>query len=146
MSGILVGIDGSGHSTRALEWAAREAAARKAPLTVLTVYQLMAGYTGYAVGYAGDEQLAEQVRKEAQVQVDKVLAQLDAQSRPTSVTVRGVAGLPADELLSASAGADLIVVGSRGAGGFKRLLLGSVASQVTHHARVPVVIIPADNS
>jgi nucleotide-binding universal stress UspA family protein len=46
-----------------------------------------------------------------------------------------------NELLTASAGADMIVVGSRGAGGFRRLLLGSVASQVTHHAHVPVVII-----
>src|ERR1700761_6031878 len=54
MSGILVGIDGSGHSARALEWAAREAAVRKAPLTVLTVQPVLAGYTGYAVAYVGD--------------------------------------------------------------------------------------------
>jgi nucleotide-binding universal stress UspA family protein len=144
MSGILVGVDGSGHSTRALEWAAREAAIRKVPLTVLTVYQVMAGYTGFAVGYVGDGELAEQARQQAKEQLDKVLAGLDETSRPANVTVRGTAGLPADELLTASAGADMIVVGSRGAGGFRRLLLGSVASQVTHHAHVPVVIIPAE--
>jgi nucleotide-binding universal stress UspA family protein len=146
MSGILVGIDGSGHSTRALEWAAREAAVRKVPLTVLTVYQTAVGYGGHAVGYVGDEVLAEQARQAAEEQADKVLAELDEASRPAAVTVRGVAGLAADELLGASAGADMIVVGSRGAGGFRKLLLGSVASQVTHHAHVPVVIIPAEKN
>jgi nucleotide-binding universal stress UspA family protein len=144
MSGILVGMDGSGHSTLALDWAAREAAIRKVPLTVLTVYQIMISYSGYAVGNVGDQDLAEKARQAAQDQVDKVLAELDEASRPASVTVRGVAGLPADELLSSAAGADMIVLGSRGAGGFRKLLLGSVASQVTHHAHVPVVIIPAE--
>ena len=59
--------------------------------------------------------------------------------------MRAVTGVPAEELLSAAADADMIVVGSRGAGGFKRLLLGSVATQVTHHAGCPVVVIPDEN-
>ena len=153
MRGILVGIDGSGHSAKALEWAAREAAVRKAPLTVLTVHQIIAGYVPPGVGYpvyavpqAGDPELAELAQQEAQREVDKVIGQLDEVSRPASVTVRGVSGLPADELLNAGAEADMIVVGSRGRGGFRRLLLGSVASQVTQHAHVPVVVIPAENS
>ncbi len=146
MSGILVGIDGSNHSTRALEWAAHEASVRAVPLTVLTVQQLTAGYTGYALAYMSDPEMTEQARKEAQQQVDKVLDQLTEASRPPSVTVRAVVGLPADELLSAGAAADMIVVGSRGAGGFRRLLLGSVASQVAHHAHVPVVVVPAEAS
>jgi nucleotide-binding universal stress UspA family protein len=141
MSGILVGVDGSGHSAKALEWAAREAAARKASLTVLAVHPAMAGCTGRSAGYAGDRELAEGARLLAQEQLDKVLAGLDEASIPALVTVRAVTGLPADELLTASVGADMIVVGSGGAGGSGRLLLGSVASQVTHHARVPVVII-----
>jgi nucleotide-binding universal stress UspA family protein len=66
-------------------------------------------------------------------------------SRPSSVTVRGVSGLPAEAILDAAKDADMIVVGSRGAGGFSRLLMGSVSSQVAHHAHVPVLIIaPAD--
>jgi nucleotide-binding universal stress UspA family protein len=146
MSGILVGVDGSGHSDKALEWAAGEAAARQAPLTVLAVHPSMAGYTGHSAGYPGDQELAEKARLLAQEQVDKVLAELDEASRPASVTVRAVAGLPAEELLAASAGADMIVVGSRGSGGFGKLLLGSVASQVTHLAHVPVVIIRAEKS
>jgi nucleotide-binding universal stress UspA family protein len=145
MSGILVGIDGSGHSGKALEWAAREAALRNVPLTVLTVCQNVIGYTGYAYGYVSDEELADQARQGAQVQADKVLGQLDEASRPASVTVRAVAGLPADRLLNAARDADMIVLGSRGAGGFRTLLLGSVAQQVTQHAHVPVVVIPAES-
>ncbi|MFZ0753664.1 MAG: universal stress protein, partial [Trebonia sp.] len=66
--------------------------------------------------------------------------------RPPAVTVLAVPGLPAETILDVAKDADMIVVGSRGAGGFKKLLLGSVASQVTRHARIPVVVIPAENS
>ena len=55
-------------------------------------------------------------------------------------------GLPAEELLAAAEGADLLVVGARGAGEYKRLLLGSVSTHVIHHAHCPVVVIPADKA
>ena len=58
------------------------------------------------------------------------------------VTVSVSVGDPAEELVKASRDADMLVVGSRGSGGFARLLMGSVSSQVTHHAACPVVIIP----
>ena len=58
------------------------------------------------------------------------------------VNVRVVTGDPAEELVKASRDADLLVVGSRGSGGFISLLMGSVSSQVSHHAACPVVIIP----
>jgi len=64
--------------------------------------------------------------------------------RPTEVTVRAVHGLPAEELLRAADDAEMLVMGSRGVGGFTRLLMGSVSSQVAQHAHCPVVIIPAD--
>jgi nucleotide-binding universal stress UspA family protein len=146
MNGILVGIDGSTHSGTALEWAAREAAVRRVPLTVLTVQQAIAGYTGYAVAYGGEGKLTEQARAAAQEQTDKVIAQLDETSRPPTVTVTAVYGLPAEALLSAGEDADMIVVGSRGAGGFRQLLLGAVSAQVVHHAPVPVVVIPDEKS
>jgi nucleotide-binding universal stress UspA family protein len=142
MSGILVGVDGSSHSSQALEWAAREAAARNVPLTVLTVHQDVVGYSGYAFAYEDEGELAEQARLVAQEQTDKVLAQLGDAARPSSVIVRGATGLTADVLLRAAADADLLVVGSRGAGGFSRLLLGSVALTVTRRARCPVVVVP----
>ena len=146
MPGIIVGVDGSHHSRRALQWAISEAATRHVPLTVLTVHQAIAGYWGGPVPEPDEPALLEQARKEVQKETDDVLDELGAGSRPPSVTVRAVTGPPAQELLAASEHADLLVVGARGAGGFKRLLLGSVSTHVTHHAPCPVVIIPADKA
>ena len=137
MPGIIVGIDGSVYSRRALEWAISEAAIRRTPLTVLTVHQAIAGY------WAQKVDLAEHASKAAQEEADSVLDKLGAGSRPPSVSVQAVVGLPAEEILSAAQDADMIVVGSRGAGGYKKLLMGSVSVQVTHHAHCPVVVIPA---
>jgi len=144
MTGIVVGVDGSGHSERALEWATREAALRRVPLTVITVHQPVVGYLGSTVSYSEDHALSGQVRKAAREQTDKVLDRL-GENTPPQVTVDAVAGSPAEELLGAAENADLLVVGSRGAGGFARLVMGSVSSQVAHHAHCPVVVIPAGN-
>jgi nucleotide-binding universal stress UspA family protein len=146
MPGIIVGFDGSDQSRRALEWAIGEAAARRAPLTVVTVNQAVAGCWGTPVAYPGDEDLTSQAREAAQKETDSALEQAGSGSRPPSVTVQAVTGLPAEALLQAAADADMLVVGSRGAGGFRRLLLGSVSTQVTHHARCPVVVIPDENT
>ncbi|HEX4094231.1 MAG TPA: universal stress protein [Trebonia sp.] len=147
MPGIIVGIDGSDHSLRALEWAIGEAAVRQTPLTVVTVVQQPApGYWGYHVPYLGDEDVVDQARKMARVETDRALDKAGAGSRPASVAVQAVTGFPGEALLLAAEGADLLVVGSRGVGGFKRLLLGSVGVQVTHHAHCPVVVIPAEGS
>lgn len=146
MSGIVVGIDGSAHSRRALEWAVNEATIRHTPLTVITVNQAVAGYWGGPVPYPGDPDLAKRAREAAEEETESVLekAEADSRPRPPSVIVEAVTGMPAEELLKAAADADMIVVGSRGAGGFRRLLMGSVSTQVTHHAHCPVVVIPAD--
>jgi nucleotide-binding universal stress UspA family protein len=141
MSGIIVGVDGSGHSQRALEWAMKEAAIRHTSLTVLTVHEAVRGYSGPAV-YPDDPARTEQAQKSAQAEADEVLAGLDG-PRPDSVTVRAVHGFPVQELVKAGKDADMIVLGSRGAGGFTRLLLGSTAGHVAQHAHCPVLIIPA---
>jgi nucleotide-binding universal stress UspA family protein len=147
MPGIIVGIDGSAHSHRALEWAISEATARHAALTVLTVEQVYTGFWGPAGHpFVRDASFVEQAAKEAQVETDHALAILGAGIGPQSVAVRAVTGLPAEEILKAARDADMIVVGSRGAGGFRKLLMGSVSEQVTHHAHCPVVVIPDERT
>jgi nucleotide-binding universal stress UspA family protein len=141
MSGIIVGVDGSGHSQRALEWAMNEAAVRRLPLSVLTVHPAVVGYFGGAVTTPQDLELTEQTRTAVKAEADRVLAALDG-PHPESVTVKAVHGLPVKELVEASKEADMVVLGSRGVGGFTRMLLGSTAGQVVQHAHCPVTIIP----
>jgi nucleotide-binding universal stress UspA family protein len=141
MAGIVVGVDGSGHSRKALERAAAEAVAHSAPLTVLTIHQAVRDVYGSASHYQDDAALTDKAREAAQAETDQVLAGLG--SRPASVTVTAVHGLPADELIKASQGADMIVLARRGQGGFARLTMGSVTSQVAHHAQCPVLIVPS---
>lgn len=143
MPGIVVGVDGSTGSARALSWAAREAVLRHAQLTVLTVHPtLISQWTSNPVTFPGDSAAEETARQAAQEATLKVTGELgDAQ--PAGVTVTAISGSPAAELIRASRDADLVVVGSRGGGGFAALLVGSVSSQVVHHAACPVVVIPA---
>jgi len=141
MPGIVVGVDGSGHSRKALETAAAEAAAHGLPLTVLVIHQAVRDVYGSASHYGDDAALTEKAKEAAQADTDQVLAA--AGSQPPSVTVTAVHGLPVDELVKASEGADMIVLGRRGMGGFVRLLMGSVSSQVAQHALCPVLIVPS---
>jgi nucleotide-binding universal stress UspA family protein len=141
MPGIIVGVDGSDNSKSALEWAMREAALRNAPLTVLTVHEVIASYwTAAPVTYPQDEPLREKARQAAEETVARVATQI-GESGPESVTVRAVNGFPAQELIDESEGSDLLVVGSRGGGGFARLTLGSISSKVVSHAHCPVVVV-----
>ena len=144
MSGIVVGVDGSGHSQRALALAMREAAIRRVPLTVLTVHEAIRGYYSRMVTYSDDPDRTEELRTMVQAETDKVLAELDG-PHPDSVTVKAVHGYPVEELIKAGQDADMIVLGSRGAGGFTRLMMGSVSSQVVLHAHCPVLIVPPED-
>jgi nucleotide-binding universal stress UspA family protein len=144
MSGIIVGIDGSTNSERALEWAVQEAAIRQVPLKVITVFRRAISHWGAgAITDPQDDAVLIQAREAAQAATDKALARA-GEARPKSVTVEAFGGVPAEELINASKDADMIVVGSRGAGGFARLHLGSVSSQLASHANCPIVIIPAE--
>jgi nucleotide-binding universal stress UspA family protein len=144
MPGITVGLDGSAHSERTLAWAVAEAAARKAPLTVLAVHTVAANHwTGHPILYPGDRPELEQMRLAVQEMTQKAVDQAGAPG-PASVTVRAISGLPAMELINASNDSDLIVVGARGGGGFAKLRLGSVSNQVVNHAHCPVAVIHGD--
>jgi nucleotide-binding universal stress UspA family protein len=145
MPGIIVGVDGSAHSRRALEWAMKEAAVRETPLTVMTVHALIRGYfSGGMVEFPNDHALAEKAGQVVQAEVDSAANDLGG-SAPASVTVRVASGSVVEELVNAAKNADMLVVGSRGAGGFSRLMMGSVSSMVTQHATCPVVVIPASD-
>lgn len=143
MSGIVVGIDGSHNASHALEWAMKEAAIRKAPLTVVTVNSVPASYwSGAPVELPGDQEKVAEIRKSAEAAVAETAEELGT-DRPESVTVTAISGFPARTLIDVSSGADLLVVGNRGGGGFGSLVLGSVCNQVVHHAHCPVVVVPS---
>jgi nucleotide-binding universal stress UspA family protein len=143
MPGIVVGVDGSPNARKALQWAMGQAALQQSALTVLTVHEVpVSGWTGNPIVVAGDETLRGQALEAAREAAEKAAAELGA-GTPPSVTVRAVDGFAAQELISASRDADLLVVGDRGHGGFASLLLGSVSSKVVHHAQCPVVVVRA---
>jgi nucleotide-binding universal stress UspA family protein len=133
---IVVGVDGSEGSRRALRWAVEEARVRGARVRAVLAWTYLDQPTGgFDAAYGEpdarallDEVLGEGVRDGADVDVERVV----------------VCDLPARALLDAARGADLLVVGSRGIGGFKGLLLGSVGQQVAQHARCPIVVVPGD--
>ncbi|MGE5292057.1 MAG: universal stress protein [Micromonosporaceae bacterium] len=142
MSGIVVGVDGSQHAQRALEWAMSEAAIRNAPLTVVTVHQVAIDHWGLAeLHYPEDVPARQRALDAAQQAVDKVTAQLSG-AKPPAVHVKAVNGIPAEVLVSESKDADLLVVGTRG--GFEKHMLGSVSTKVAHRAVCPVVIVPSE--
>jgi nucleotide-binding universal stress UspA family protein len=120
----------------------REAAVRHVPLIVVTVHEVaVSGWTGQPIIFPADQADVEKARQAAEETVAKAVAQL-GESQPASVTVRAVNGSPAQELIEASRDADLLVVGSRGGGGFARLMLGSTSDKVARHAHCPVVVVP----
>ena len=133
MPGIIVGVDGSSHSRLALQWALSEAAARHAPLTVLSARH------DRAVTCTAGDLTQDQVAEEVQELVDQAVSSQSGLAPP--VTVQVIPGSPAAELLGAGYHADLLVVGSRGSGGLGQRGVGSVSSQVAYDAPCPVVII-----
>lgn len=134
MAGIVVGFDGSPRATVALRWAHREAVAHRTALTVVAVVE-----EGYVAGTAVIEpaSAAEIEREQGRIRQEVAAAVPDGAA---SVVVRP--GQPVVVLLEESADAEQLVVGSRGRGGVSRLLLGSVSSQVVHHSRCPVTVVP----
>lgn len=145
MPGIIVGVDGSEHSRTALVWAMREAAQHRAALTVISVrpapVRPATGVFWALPDLAEDTRVDEEKSARAAVQqfVDKTASELGG--AVPDITVQVVTGDPAQELVNASHGADLLVVGSRGGGGWAPLLMGSVSTKVAHHAACPVAII-----
>jgi nucleotide-binding universal stress UspA family protein len=142
MQRVVVGVDASDGARRALEWAVAEASLRDAELSVVHAWLEPAAVAVGSVITAGAVDPAL-FQEEAERTVSDLLASVDTGSLPRGVTTHVVAGAPALALIEAGHDADLVVVGSRGLGGFTGLLLGSVSQQVAHHATCAVVIVPS---
>jgi nucleotide-binding universal stress UspA family protein len=142
MPGIVVGVDGSPNSERALDWAMGQAAAVHAPLTVIAVHEVPKSYWGDipVIGPA-DEQALEKLRQAAEELTQRAASRL-GDAGPVSVKVQAVSGFVVKELVDASQDADLVVVGARSGSAFAAVLVGSVSSEVVQHSACPVVIVP----
>ena len=137
---IVVGVDGSEESKQALRWALGEARLRGARVVALRAWIYPTLAAGGLIPVATDlfEQLAQNEAKELAATVEEVTAG-EADVAVDQVVVEDA---PARALVAASEDAELLVVGTRGHGGFSGLLLGSVSQQSAHHASCPVVIVP----
>lgn len=142
MARIVVGVDTSDGARRALEWAVQEGALRGATVEAVHVWQIPA-FAATPFGTAPIDTGAFEVG--AQKQFEQVIDAVDAAALVAPIVRTFVAGHPASKLLDAADNADLLVVGTRGHGGFSGLLLGSTSQQVAHHAPCPVVIVPVTN-
>ena len=134
---IVVGVDGSEGSKAALRWAVGQAQLTGAKVEAVAAWEYPATY-GWAPMYSDDETLPELTKKQVSETVRDTLGAEAADLIGVTVTE----GQSAHVLLTSSAGADLLVVGRRGRGGFAGLLLGSVSQHCVHHASCPVVVVP----
>ena len=139
---VVVGVDSSDGAKQALRFALDEATLRQATLRVVHTWQYgtigVRGIEGFSPVVGAD---LGDLRRSAEVALDAVLHEVMPHSNGVVVERRVVEGSPATVLVDESRHADLLVVGSRGHGGFVGLLLGSVSQQCAHHAACPVAIV-----
>jgi len=142
---VVVGIDGSETSDRALTLAFEQAALRGTSLTVVHTWTDVA--TNAFGGYGITEELIQGVKDSANKLVAERIAAHTADFPDVAVSTIVAVDGPAHQLLTtAGEGAQLLVLGSRGRGGFTGLLLGSVSQTVLHHAPSPVLIVNSHNN
>jgi nucleotide-binding universal stress UspA family protein len=136
-AGIVVGVDASDCSKDALRWAARQAELTGATLEAIVAwhYPTFSGLAPANPRELGLSALAEQALADA---VDEVFGA----DHPAWLRTRVVEGHAGEVLVDASAGADLLVVGSHGHGRFASAVLGPVSNHCVHHARCPITVIP----
>ncbi len=139
---IVVGTDGSETARRALRWAIEEARVRGASLEVVHSWHAP-DVGGYPYGSASFDMAPFEAA--ARQTLDAAVAEEDASGLAEPPQRLLVMGSAAQAILKSAEGADLVVMGSRGLGGFKELLLGSVSHQVAQHADCPTVIVPPES-
>ncbi|MFE4591812.1 universal stress protein [Streptomyces laurentii] len=134
---IVVGVDGSAPSLKALKWAARQAAATGDTVQAVISWEYPASWATLMPGVPPEfdpEGLAEQI-------LDETVSKALPPDQAAAVTLAVVGGNPSQALIDAAKGAELLVVGDRGRSGFKAAVLGSVSSNVSQHAPCPVVVV-----
>lgn len=137
---IVVGVDGSETSQRALRWALAEGRGRKASVEVVHAWQIpYAGHYPHMTNMIDLSTYEEASRKV----LDDALAAEGADDHAVPIKRTSIQGGAAATIVDLAEDADLVVLGSRGLGAVKKMLLGSVTMQVTHHSQCPVVVIPA---
>lgn len=141
MQRIVVGIDGSPGSRAALRWAVEEAGLRQASVEAVRVWTWPIPYVGPGMAGLNPAMLEEGEAAMLAEVIDEVTAATGRDGGEIEPVL--IEGPAAQRLLDHAKGADLLVVGSRGRGGFTGLLLGSVSQQVVHHASGPVVVVPS---
>jgi nucleotide-binding universal stress UspA family protein len=134
MGMIVVGIDHSTEAKAALRFALEEARFRRARLLAVHAIDSFSTYPSLAVDVSAVHRAAEEL-------IENVTSEVNGEAADVEIEGRVVEGAPGAVLVAESRGADLLVVGSRGHGGFAGLLLGSVSQQCAHHAECPVVIV-----
>ena len=139
MSVIVVGVDGSEGSRDALRWALAEAGLRGATVRAIHAWSLPVAFGGPTMPPQAFD--PSEVHDHAQRSLDAAVDEVAGSSPSVAVERVVEQGAAADVLVQAAEHADLLVVGSRGRGGFAGLLLGSVSQQCAHHAACPVVIV-----
>jgi len=140
---VVAGFDGSPSSEAALRVALCEAKLRQARLLVVSAWHAPTRYYGSAAAPSASRALAEDTRKELATKLEAAVAALREEADGTAIETRLVEGAAASVLADEAADADLLVVGSRGFGGFRELLLGSVGRQCAEHAPCPVLVVPS---
>jgi nucleotide-binding universal stress UspA family protein len=135
---VIAGADGSPESQRAVEWAAREAVLRTTTLSIVGVPALPPRMTATQATRGTVADVVEQSMREALAEAAR---RSEAQQPGLTIETHLVAGAPAEVLASGAQDASMVVLGSRGAGGFSALVLGSVSRYVATHAPVPVVVV-----
>jgi nucleotide-binding universal stress UspA family protein len=142
---IVVGVDGSTPSHTALRWAAREAALRKVPLTL--VHVLPVGLFRWGYGYATEPlvqdftKLQEEEGQRILADATRVVRETTADNSPVEIHTELMFSSPVPTLIDLSKDADMMVVGCRGHGAWGRAVLGSVSTGLVHHAHCPVAVI-----
>jgi nucleotide-binding universal stress UspA family protein len=137
---IIAGVDGSPASLAALRWAVRQAEATGGVVDAVIAWQLPVQSSGYGYSPMTVAECSEFIQTATKTVQEAVGEVTGPEGNPRVHTVVAE-GNPAQVLMDASEGADLLVLGTRGHGWFTETLLGSVTQDCVHHAHCPVVVM-----